>query len=766
MRTLGLLLLVPFGILSAVPRPVTLTELAERASQIDELAAPDTSDEIRPLFDRFYASQQPSILRKLLQTCCISTPISYDTNRVRSLLQKIINQKELSGYSGDVVVQLPWQAGDKIIVFGDLQGGFSSLVRSLHYFKQQGIIDEQLRLQDPHTTLIFNANLIGRTPYNLEILMAVISLQLQNPGKVWYIRGPYEESDFWVKYQLRQQLYALGEDNAADHYSLLNLIQRFFSTLPLALYVNYDQGASLLRISGYARDYLPLNERMYNNFFAEVPQDESPALYHLNNRIPSQIPAHVRVLLHGLKNLEAFKMTTGLSRDEYMGGAISWTSFSSPTRVHQLINNFASDAFVILTLGKTIHTTSIALYLRDSRYDEPFHMVTRYSAASGRTLGATEKLEAESRDQIILASTNDLSKGAAAVGRGLTTGVDIAVEEYNRHGGIHGRQIKYIKRDDGYDPSRARANMDAFMTADKANFVVISNGSSNLRASLDLIETKSVLVLFPSTGSPIFRNDTLPGVIHLRASYAEEVYALLPYLIEKKFIKRFAFFYQNDEFGLASLEAARKILPYYGITQWTEIPYIRNMTDSEFLARKVKEAQPEALGLFSTSSATKELFHALGTSTLLTMKTFGIDALVDGVFDRYVRNLGISCTLCRVVPDPATSTLPLVQDYRKAMDEAGLSYNDFSLEGYMGADLLLHALREIKGPLSIESVRSYFEQMRDYNFKGLVLTFTPKTRELQHTVWLDEGNGKIIPVPNAEADFWKKFGKKKEEQKP
>lgn len=764
MRTLWLLL-VPFGTLVSSPQPVTLTELAERAAQIDELVAPDTSDEIRPLFDQFYKAQQPSILRQLLQTCCLSISISHDVDRMRSLLREVIHQKELSGYSGNFVVQLPWQAEDKLIIFGDMQGGFSSLVRALLYFKQQGIIDEQLRLQDTHTQLIFNANLIGRTPYNLELLITVASLQLQNPGKVWYIRGPYEEPDFWVKYQLRQQLYALGEDIIADRYALLNLIQRFFSTLPLALYINYDQGESLLRISGYARDYLPLNERMYNEFFSQVPH-ESPALYHLNNRIQTQAPVHVRVLLHGLKNLEAFKVTSGLSLDEYTGGAISWTSFSSPTRVHQLVNHFVRDAFVILSLGKTIHTTSIALYSRDSRYNEPFHMVARYAVASGRALGPTEKLEAESSNQIILASTNDLSKGAAAVGRGLTAGVDAAVEEYNRSGGIQGRQIKYIKRDDGYDPSRARANMDAFMTTDKANFVIISNGAPNLRASLDLLEKGNVLVLFPSTGATMFRSDKLPGVIHLRASLAEEVYALLPYMIEKKFIKRFAFFYQNDEFGLASLEAARKILPYYGITQWTEIPYIRNMTDSEFLAKKIKEAQPEALGLFSTSSATKELFHALGTATLLTMNTFGGDALVDGVFDHYVRDLGIPCTFCRVVPDPATSQLPLVQEYRREMDKVQKPYTDFSLEGYMGASLLLHVLREIKGPLTIETVRNYFEQMHDYNFKGLVLTFTPKTRELQHTVWLDEGSGKIIPVPNAEADFWKKFGKKEEEKKP
>lgn len=763
MRLVGLLLLVPLGILGSVPQPVTLRELTEQAAQINELVAPGTSDEIRPLFDQFYKSQQPSLLKKLLQTCCIAKPLSYDTDRIRSLLRELITQKELNGYSGDFVVQIPWQAGDKIIVFGDLQGGFSSLVRSLRYFKQEGMIDEQLRLQDPHTTLIFNANAIGRTPYNLELLETIVSLQLQNPGKVWYIRGPYEEADFWVKYQLRQQLYALGEDDVADRYSLLNLIQRFFSTLPLALYINYDQGASLLRISGYARENFLLNERMCSDFFAQVPQ-EAPTIYYLNDRLQAQAPVHVRVLLHGLKNLEAFKVTTGLSLDEFTGGAISWTSFSSPTRVHQLVNRFYHDAFVIISLGKTIHTTPITLYNRDSRYRETFHMVARYSLASGRALGATEKLEAESRDQIILASTNDLSKGAAAVGRGLTTGVDVAVKEYNSQGGVHGRQIKYIKRDDGYDPARARANMDAFMTTDRVNFVLISNGAPNLRASLDLIEKGNVLLLFPSTGAPRFRSDRYPGVLHLRASLAEEVYALLPYMIEKKFVRRFAFFYQNDEFGLASLETARKILPYYGITEWTEIPYIRNMTDVDFLAQKIKEAQPEALGLFSISSVTRELFHALGATVLLSMKIFGNDALVDGVFDQYVRKLGIPCTLCRVVPDPATSNLPIVQEYRRAMDEAGLAYNDFSLEGYMGASLLIHALREIKGPLTIESVRTYFEQMRNYHFKGLVLTFTPQTRELQHAVWLDEGNGKIISVPNAEADFWKKFGKKKEEK--
>src|SRR5215212_10186049 len=45
-----------------------------------------------------------------------------------------------------------------------------------------------------------------------------------------------------------------------------------------------------------------------------------------------------------------------------------------------------------------------------------------------------------------------------ALGVGMKQGIELAFEEQNAAGGIRGRQLKLVLRDDGYDPLQAEAN--------------------------------------------------------------------------------------------------------------------------------------------------------------------------------------------------------------------------------------------------------------------------------------------------------------------
>ncbi len=92
------------------------------------------------------------------------------------------------------------------------------------------------------------------------------------------------------------------------------------------------------------------------------------------------------------------------------------------------------------------------------------------------------------------------------------------------------------------------------------------------------------------------------------------------------------------------------------------------------------------------------------------------------------------------VPNPRTSQLEIVKEYRKDMDKYGYDYDVFSLEGYIGTSILIDAIKKIKGPVTREKIMQQLEGLKDYKFKGLTLTFDPKHRDLARHVWIETGD--------------------------
>jgi ABC-type branched-subunit amino acid transport system substrate-binding protein len=68
------------------------------------------------------------------------------------------------------------------------------------------------------------------------------------------------------------------------------------------------------------------------------------------------------------------------------------------------------------------------------------------AGASGGTPGITAK-------EILIGGTVPLSGPASPFGT-VGPGANAYFKYVNAHGGVHGRKIRYLYRDDGYDPSR------------------------------------------------------------------------------------------------------------------------------------------------------------------------------------------------------------------------------------------------------------------------------------------------------------------------
>jgi ABC-type branched-subunit amino acid transport system substrate-binding protein len=60
-----------------------------------------------------------------------------------------------------------------------------------------------------------------------------------------------------------------------------------------------------------------------------------------------------------------------------------------------------------------------------------------------------------SSDTILFGQAAALEGRSSALGQGMRQGILAAFAEINAKGGVHGRKLKLVSRDDGYDPDRS-----------------------------------------------------------------------------------------------------------------------------------------------------------------------------------------------------------------------------------------------------------------------------------------------------------------------
>ncbi len=457
-----------------------------------------------------------------------------------------------------------------------------------------------------------------------------------------------------------------------------------------------------------------------------------PTMHHTPNPLSAQERAlHISTLKELTDNLQNELASLTIQID------LPQSDSAAPTiELPPLIKKLAEGAS--LTPQEMDEALSDIEFLYNTLSTEMIHL---RSLAQKNGLKLASPTSSDSKTTITLGSSLDLSKSAKGLGIPFKTGMSLKVHEQNRAGGIHGKRAHIIFLDDAYRPALAEKNIETFLSVDHTPFILAPVGSPTLAASLDLIEQKKILVLFPQSGSLLFRKPLLTHVINFRASFHDEGRLLTEFVIEKYRSKKFVFFYQDDEFGTGVLEGAKDALKTMKNTQATEVGYQANTTSFESLATKIKEANPDAIGLFATGPAVLQLIRDLGVEFLANKILFAVSSVGDAVTKKVLQERGISLIMGQVVPDLTTSTLPIVVEYRKELAAQGLKEDVFGLEAYINTSLTFNAMNSVSEPITMSKLIEHFEQMKQYEYKGLTLTFDPKSRSLGQNMWIINKNG-------------------------
>lgn len=352
--------------------------------------------------------------------------------------------------------------------------------------------------------------------------------------------------------------------------------------------------------------------------------------------------------------------------------------------------------------------------------------------------------------ELILGQSCALAGPAQALGQGMKAGMNAYFAKVNAEGGIHGKKIKLISKDDGYEPDKAIKNTRDLIGTEKVFCLIGEVGTPTSKAVVPIAEQNKVPFFGPFTGAEFLRNPFKKYVINIRGSYYQEMEKLAAYLVDKKGLKKIACFYQNDGYGQAGLKGIEKALAKRNMKLVATGTYERNTTAVKSGLLKIRKAKPDAVimvGAYKPCAEFIKLAKKVGLKKTIfcNISFVGTKALVKELGDK-----GEGCVISQVVCFPWDQSIPLVKEYTEAMKKyaPGTDTGFVSLEGYMVAKLFCNILKTLPASnITREAFLAQVGKTGTFDLGGISLSFGPKDHQGMDEIFLTEvKNGKVEPL--------------------
>jgi len=326
----------------------------------------------------------------------------------------------------------------------------------------------------------------------------------------------------------------------------------------------------------------------------------------------------------------------------------------------------------------------------------------------------------------------------------------------NDDGGVNGRKITLLLRDDALSPPKAVEQTRKLVEQDEIFALFGQSGTPTGIAVQKYLHAKKIPQLFVMSGSHVFQDPKnaplsmpgLPTYIGESKLYAKAILADNPNA-------KIGVFYQNDDFGKDYLKGVQQGLgdkadkmivakESYELTDPT--------VDSKILALKASGADTLVMGSYSkqTSQALQKMgamgwkpkiyISYIGASVNPTFKNAGLEN-AKGVITAAVLK---DPTDARWKNDPETIAWKAWMDkYYPRGDQTNLS----NVFGYVIGDLVRHIVEKTGKDVTQEKLMAAAKQVRDYRPPMLLpdvsLTITPDNYNIYNKLQLQEFDGQV-----------------------
>ena len=307
-------------------------------------------------------------------------------------------------------------------------------------------------------------------------------------------------------------------------------------------------------------------------------------------------------------------------------------------------------------------------------------------------------------DTVTFGQSGCFSGTCATPGLQYRAGILTAFHERNRGGGVHGRELKLMSRDDGYEPERAAANADRFVATGEVFAVIGGIGTPTARRIAPALRRAKMPFVGHYTGAD-FLSDArrYPNVVNVRTVYAEEVRRLVVHMFEELGARRFGIIFQDDSFGRSVLASYESALEAFDLPILAKASYSRHTHAVHASVFIMEKADLDAVMLATTTgpaadaiNTARSLGHEYTVGLLSFVESERLRTLLDHPNERIL--------LTRVTPDATDDSVALVRRFHRALaayrnaepEAAGRRVVDpGALEGYILGRFVIDVLERM-----------------------------------------------------------------------
>ena len=384
---------------------------------------------------------------------------------------------------------------------------------------------------------------------------------------------------------------------------------------------------------------------------------------------------------------------------------------------------------------------------------KPIRTALAAALALGLGQAAVAQTQGVSATEVVVGSVTDLSGIFAAVGTPSINGALLRFEQANAAGGVHGRQIRFVVEDMGYQLPRATQAYNKLVNRDRVFAMLLSLGTPHNLAGFQIMDPKGIFNISPMTAAIEMLSEPVANKFTLLNTYYEQTTEGMRYLRETYGAERVCAMYLPTDFGIEIANATKNEAAGMGLTFVSETTH---KPDEQDFVGAVQKLRADGCQIVTMALGVRAGITVVGTAKqlgwtdvkfLATSAGFleAVAAVPGGVTDGLYAAAGwVDLQARRTDPAPAK----FIADYEARF---GHPATGFAMLGYSAADMFLRALDNAGPDLTQDSFRAgmfalnYFDDLLDAQ------------------IAYGEGNHQgtsMVTISRVEGGFWKLIDRK------
>ena len=318
-----------------------------------------------------------------------------------------------------------------------------------------------------------------------------------------------------------------------------------------------------------------------------------------------------------------------------------------------------------------------------------------------------------SKSEVLIGTIQDLSGPLAGYGKQLRNGMQLRVDEFNEQGALHGRKLRLLTEDSGYDPKRAVLAAQKLVNLDKVFIVAGHLGTVQNMAAMPVQFDKNIVNFLPISAAREMYEPAHRLKYSFAPTYYDQVRLSLPVLVKEKNARKVCTLYQDDEFGLEVQRGTEAALKTLNMEPGEKTSFKRGATDFSSQVARLKAADcdfvvlgtiiRETIGSLAEARKTGYAPTFFGTSAVYT-------DLIHKLGGKAMEGLYAAITVQHPYLDEAAQPLRFwANKYKTRFSD---DPTVFSVYGYIVIDQFIQAAQQAGPQLTTDSFVKAMDTMR------------------------------------------------------